>query len=143
MENNALRLSLEWSRFPFPLNFLLSPIAHAPGSRDFHGVNYYTRELVRFDPTHPGEVFGRRFIRPDSMRNDPGRGIDFGEIYPYGLYRVLKPVYRNTRGNKPLYITENGFTDAGGSDEYADVVGKECLCCAHLERCEYAAKLDA
>jgi beta-glucosidase len=46
------------------------------------------------------------------MRNDPGKGIDFGEIYPYGLYRVLKSVYRNTRGNKPLYITENGFTDA-------------------------------
>jgi beta-glucosidase len=110
--NWAPLLAAETGRFPFPLNFLLSPIAHAPGSRDYHGVNYYTRELVRFDPTNPGEVFGRRFIRPDSMRNDPGKGIDFGEIYPYGLYRVLKSVYRNTRGNKPLYITENGFTDA-------------------------------
>jgi len=102
----------ETGRFPFPLNFFLSPIPHAPGSRDYHGVNYYTREIVRFDPTRPAEAFGRRFINPGSMHNDPGRGLDFGEIYPYGLYRILKSVYRKTRGNKPIYITENGFTDA-------------------------------
>ena len=29
-----------------------------------------------------------------------------------GIYRVLQAVYRRTRGNKPLYITENGFSDA-------------------------------
>jgi beta-glucosidase len=35
-----------------------------------------------------------------------------GEIYPGGLYRVLKAVYKRTRGNKPFYITENGFSDS-------------------------------
>ena len=68
--------------------------------------------MVRFDPTNPAEIFGRRLVRADSIRNDPGKGIDFGEIYPYGLHRVLKSIYQRTRGNKPLYVTENGFTDA-------------------------------
>jgi beta-glucosidase len=45
-------------------------------------------------------------------RYDPGLDNDYGEIYPLGLYRVLKSVYQRTRGNKPVYITENGFSDA-------------------------------
>src|SRR5260370_20188777 len=110
--NWAPLLAAETGRFPFPLNFLLSPIVHAPGSRDYHGVNYYTRELVRFDPTNPVEVFGRRFIRPGGMRNDTGRGIDFIEIYPYYLYRVLKTIYLTSRCNKNFNITQHGFIDA-------------------------------
>ncbi len=102
----------ETGRFTFPLNLLLASIPHAPGARDYHGVNYYTREMVRFDPTNPIELFGRRFVRPETVRQDSGKEIDFGEIYPYGLYRMLKSVYHRTRGNKPLYITENGFSDA-------------------------------
>jgi beta-glucosidase len=110
--NWAVLQAAETGHFAFPLKILLSPIPRAVGSRDFHGVNYYTREMVRFDPTRPVELFGRRFVRPDSNYNDPGKDINFGEIYPYGLYRVLKSVYQRTRGNKPLYITENGFSDA-------------------------------
>jgi beta-glucosidase len=102
----------ETGRFPFPLNVLLAPIPHASGARDYHGINYYTREMVRFDPTNPAELFGRRFVRPGAVRNDPGRDNNFGEIYAEGLYRVLKTVYQRTRGNKPLYITENGFNDS-------------------------------
>ncbi|GAC1390096.1 MAG: glycoside hydrolase family 1 protein [Ktedonobacteraceae bacterium] len=98
--------------FPFPVNTLLSPIAKAAATRDYHGVNYYTRNMVRFDPTVPMGVFGRRLVRTNAMRNDPGLDEDFGEIYPEGLYRVLKAVHQRTRGNKPLYITENGFSDA-------------------------------
>lgn len=102
----------ERGRLTFPFNLLAKSIPHASGARDYHGVNYYTRDLVRFDPTKPGELFGRRFIRKNSIRNDPGLEGNFGEIYPEGLYRVLKDVYRRTRGNKPIYVTENGFTDA-------------------------------
>jgi len=102
----------ETGRFTFPLNMLIAPIAHAAGARDYHGVNYYTREMVHFDPTMPSEMFGRRFKLAGSVYNDPGLDNDYGEIYPPGLYRVLKSVYQRTRGNKPLYITENGFSDA-------------------------------
>lgn len=101
----------ETGRFPFPANTVLAPIARATGARDFHGVNYYTRNMVRFDSSIPLEAFGRRFTRANALRNDPGLDEDFGEIYPEGLYRVLKEVHRRTRGNKPMYITENGFSD--------------------------------
>ncbi len=107
----ALRAA-ETGRVTFPLNLQLAPIPHAAGARDYHGVNYYTREMVRFDPFNPREIFGRRFTRPNAIHNDPGADKNFGEIYPEGLYRVLKTIYRRTKGNKPIYITENGFGDA-------------------------------
>jgi beta-glucosidase len=101
----------EEGRFAFPYNLLTPRIHRALGARDYHGVNFYTREMVRFDPQATSDVFGRRFIRPGSIRNDEGLDGNFGEIYPEGLYRVLRQVYRRTHGNKPLYITENGFCD--------------------------------
>ncbi|MEO7019651.1 MAG: glycoside hydrolase family 1 protein [Ktedonobacteraceae bacterium] len=110
--NWALLKATETDHFPFPLNFVLEPLKRAPGTRDYHGVNYYTREMVQFDATRPGDLFARRFYRPGAVMNDPGLEGNFGEIYPQGLYRVLKGVYKRTRGNKPLYITENGFCDA-------------------------------
>ena len=109
--NWSLLKAAETGRFSFPLNLALEPLAHAPGTRDYHGVNYYAREMVRFDPTRPGELFARRLTRKDAVLNASGQESPFGEIYPQGLYRVLRSVYRRTRGNKPIYITENGFSD--------------------------------
>ncbi len=109
--NWALLQAAETGRFPLPLGLLLDPIPGAAGARDYHGVNYYTREMVRFDPGVPQELFGRRFMLPDVVHNDPGLDDSFGEIYPEGMYRTLREVYWRTRGNKPLYITENGFGD--------------------------------
>jgi len=110
--NWATLQAAETGRFSFPLNMALAPIPRASGARDYHGVNYYTRDIVRFDPTRPAEFFGKRYVRPGAVHNDPGLEGNFGEIYPEGIYRVLKGVYQRTRGNRPLYITENGFSDA-------------------------------
>jgi beta-glucosidase len=109
--NWAALQAAETGQFTFPANTFLNPIKRACGARDYHGINYYTREMVRFDRHMPAEVFGRRFVRPGAVTNDPGLDESFGEIYPEGLYRILKGVYRRTRGNKPLYVTENGFCD--------------------------------
>ncbi len=113
--NWAVLQAAETGRFSAPLNMLLPPIPHAAGTRDYHGVNYYTREMVRFDPALANELFGRRFARINAVRNDPGLDNSFGEIYPSGMYRVLKKVYSRTQGNKPIYVTENGFSDADDS----------------------------
>jgi beta-glucosidase len=110
--NWSLLKATETGHFSFPLNLALEPLGHAPGSRDYHGVNYYTREMVRFDPMHPRELFTPR----SAVVNDAIQEPTLGEIYPQGLYRVLKGVYRRTRGNKPIYITANGFSYA--KDEY-------------------------
>lgn len=109
--NWAALQGAETGRFMFPANVLLDSIAKAAGTRDYHGINYYTREMVKFDLRAPTELFGQRVPGPGAMHNDVGLDEDFGEIYPEGLYRVLKSVYQRTRGNKPFYITENGFCD--------------------------------
>jgi beta-glucosidase len=105
----------ETGRFTFPLHLLMPPIAQATGAHDYHGINYYTREMVGFDATLPSDMFVRRSAAPNSVYSDAGRQHIAEEIYPYGLYRVLKSVYRRARGNKPMYITENGVRDAADS----------------------------
>lgn len=106
--------AVETTRFPFPFNMGVAPLIHA-GGRDFHGLNYYTRDVMAFDLTLPSEMFIQRLKPSGSAYNDAGVAHDAEEIYPAGLYRALKAVYRQTRGNKPLYITENGFRDAEDS----------------------------
>ena len=76
-------------------------ITHLSNSFDFIGINYYTRYLVRFPP--PKGV----------IEQDWGSGVTvsdggYGEVYPYGLYRVIRQALPY---NKPIYITENGLPD--------------------------------
>jgi beta-glucosidase len=74
----------------------------AARSLDWVGVNYYFRILVRWD------VFPWRFFDPPEM--GPHHKTEYGwEIYPKGLYRVLK---RAGRLGKTVIVTENGIADA-------------------------------
>jgi len=73
-------------------------------SCDFIGLNYYSRELVVFDRKSPQTLFGRRVQNPDGEISDGS----YGEVYPRGLYRLLKRVGRY---GKPIFITENGLPD--------------------------------
>ncbi len=69
---------------------------------DWVGVNYYFRVLVRWD------VLPWRFFGVPEM--GPHQKSEYGwEIYPKGLYRVLKRV--GSLG-KPVIVTENGIADA-------------------------------
>ena len=67
---------------------------------DFLGVNYYTRIVVRHDPTVP--VMQVRQIEPEGVERSP-----MWEIYPQGLGDLLE---RLTGEYRPasLLITENG-----------------------------------
>ncbi len=76
------------------------------GTVDFLGVNYYTRDRVRFAPWAVHVAFG--FHRP--TRGAPTSDFQYGEIYPEGLQRVLEEAWRRYR--KPLFVTENGLPDA-------------------------------
>ena len=64
--------------------------------QDFIGLNYYNSYKISF------------------FKGKIKRGIersDFGwEIYPEGIYHVVKEIYRKYK--KPIYITENGISDA-------------------------------
>jgi beta-glucosidase len=76
-------------------------------THDFIGLNYYTREMIRFNLLKPHTLFMQNLTRPGSATNDLG-----WELYPEGLYRVLM---RLKRYGKPIYITENGCAAADDS----------------------------
>jgi beta-glucosidase len=76
------------------------------GTSDFIGLNYYTRELIRFD-TQPREAMwmGRSVLNPKAEMSK----LNYSEIYPRGFWRTLK---RLGQIGQPIYITENGLPDA-------------------------------
>jgi beta-glucosidase len=76
----------------------------AAGSLDWLGVNYYTDDLVSFDPRAPGRLFTRQRPDPALPRSTYGWTID-----PRGLHRALVRLWEEYR--LPLMVTENGVAD--------------------------------
>ncbi len=76
-------------------------------THDFIGLNYYTREMIRFNLLKPHMLFMENMNRPGCATNDLG-----WELYPEGLHRVLMWLKRY---GKPIYITENGIAAADDS----------------------------
>jgi beta-glucosidase len=108
--NQVVLHALQTDRFPFPLSLFLPPIEGLRESSTFFGLNYYTRDFVRFNWRKPLEMFGERFSHPDRPQSDIGfEGVSYGEIYPQGLYRALRRV---ARLGLPIYVTETGLPDA-------------------------------
>lgn len=73
---------------------------------DFMGINYYSRHIIH-PVLNPASLFGEVRVTdglPDNKKNDLG-----WEIYPEGLYEILKANY--SEYELPIYITENGIPD--------------------------------
>lgn len=68
---------------------------------DFIGVNYYSRGLVRADPTAV-PLMASPASPPDLPRTAMG-----WEVYPQGLAETLRWL-QERYGNPPVYLTENG-----------------------------------
>lgn len=84
-------------------------VPEAVDSQDFIGLNYYARDRVAFDLKSPATLFGRLDTTPGAEIGPPG----WGEMYPEGLYRLLK---RLSAWRKPIYITECGVPDTASMD---------------------------
>ncbi len=80
-------------------------VSDARGTQDFLGINYYSRDVVRFSPKHAAEMFVERGVPEGADVNDLG-----WEIYPEGLGMLLRTW--GQRSGLPLYVTENGIADA-------------------------------
>ncbi len=89
-------------KIPFTLN-VDERIPEAAGTQDFLGFNYYSRDLVRFNPSHSALV--ERRVR----RGSPVSDLNW-EIYPKGFYRLLKRISARYP-HQPIVITENGTAD--------------------------------
>ncbi len=87
----------------FNESFALAACRHR--TQDFFGINYYSRDLVRFSARHAGELFVERRVPPGAEVNDLG-----WEIYPAGLGAVVRRWARAS--GLPVYVTENGIADA-------------------------------
>jgi beta-glucosidase len=101
--NETLLRSLQVGRPVWPLRSGQGVRGPAQ-SQDFIGLNYYTRNLVSFDPRNRSELFGRRVNPPGALLSEQEL-----EIYPEGLYRWLKALQPQ---RLPIYITENGVQDS-------------------------------
>jgi len=100
--NQTIPRSLRLGRLVFPLT--RAGRANGPRhSQDFIGLNYYTRDLVRFNHRYRAELFGERVLAEPTRRSDLS-----WELYPEGLYRTLVSLRRE---QLPIYITENGIAD--------------------------------
>lgn len=76
-------------------------------STDFIGINFYTRDLVRFRPD-PRLLFGEEHYHPQGEYSDSGwRGV-YSEYAPQALNQIVHEV---NVFKKPIYITENGLPD--------------------------------
>ncbi len=80
-------------------------IPEAAGTQDYLGVNYYTGDLVKFDLTAAGEMFGRRSTPPGAEMSETG----FIASVPEGIFRAL---HWARRFDVPLMVTENGVEDS-------------------------------
>lgn len=107
VSNRMIFAALRDGRFR-PLLGLWGRMPEAADSQDYLGVNYYGRDLVRFDPSKPRTAFFHNFQGEGAELSMPG----WGEVYPEGLYRFL---VRLKRFGKPLLVTENGIPDVTDS----------------------------
>ena len=97
--NESWLQSMETGKVKRP--FGSGTIKNLAGAYDFIGLNYYTRFYVKFPPS---KGFVSHDWGDDAVVSDGG----YGEVYPAGLYQMLKRV---NKYNKPIYITENGLPD--------------------------------
>jgi len=100
--NQAILKALTKGRWTLPVGLGLA--WKLRGTLDWIGLNYYTRDLVAFDPTQRQTLFSRRLHADDAELLDGG----YGEFYPKGLFRCLQ---RLARLGLPIYVTENGIPD--------------------------------
>lgn len=84
------------------LNYLTNDLLLKRMTYDFVGVQYYARAVIDFKIGWPPKV---------EEVPQPGPTSDMGwAFYPEGLYQFCKHVF--ARYKKPIYVTENGVTDA-------------------------------
>jgi len=76
----------------------------AKGTQDFFGLNYYTGELVAFDPLKPGSLFANTYLDPNAEAS-PNHFI---ANQPQTFFQGIK--WAISFG-LPVYITENGVED--------------------------------
>ncbi len=101
--NNAFADTLMDGKLKFV--FWKESIPEAIGTQDYIGVNYYTRDNVKFNLLSAKTFFQERFFSPDAELSENG----FIATEPIGFTESLQWAKRY---RVPIYITENGVEDS-------------------------------
>jgi beta-glucosidase len=101
---------------PNGLDFVRKPdLAAIAVQTDFLGVNYYTRSILRYEPSSQNLV----------EMNDPppeAEQTEMGwEVYPQGLYNLLNRLHFEY-GMPKLYVTESGCSYSDGPNAAGQVL---------------------
>uniref|UniRef100_A0A182NJ66 Cytosolic beta-glucosidase n=1 Tax=Anopheles dirus TaxID=7168 RepID=A0A182NJ66_9DIPT len=121
--NLSMQQGFKRSRLP---TFTEEELAKLKGSSDFFGYNGYTTNLVYMNDAANSANF--RVPSMDHDRNTvdyqddrwPSTGSSWLKVYPRGMFNVLKWICREYN-NPPLWVTENGVSDLGGTRDVARV----------------------
>ena len=89
------------------LNLIFKKIKlpNTAGTQDFLGLNYYTCELVKFNPFQPTTFFAQQFFPKDAQVSETGMIANM----PSGMIDAVK--WGNQFG-VPMIVTENGVEDS-------------------------------
>lgn len=80
-------------------------IPEAADTQDFLGLDYYTRDILRFDLFKAKDVFTRRYFLKDDDLSETG----FLANAPEGMFEAVR---WGVQFGVPIIITENGVDDA-------------------------------
>ena len=101
--NNAFAGALTDGKFRFAAKS--ERIPEAAKTQDFIGLNYYSRDIVAFNPLDAKNLFARRYYSPQAALSESG----FLANEPDGMWDGLKWARRY---DLPIYVTENGVEDS-------------------------------
>ncbi|XP_055533478.1 myrosinase 1-like [Wyeomyia smithii] len=105
------------SRLPV---FSSEEINKLKGSSDFFGINTYTTYLVYKNDDENTANFPQPSFDHDrgvveyQDENWPETGSSWFRVYPKGIYSILMWI-SNEYNNPEVYVTENGYSDRGGT----------------------------
>ncbi|XP_055604261.1 myrosinase 1-like [Uranotaenia lowii] len=100
--------------------FTQDEIEKLKGSADFFGFNTYTSNVVYQMDKNEAATFRQpshdhdKAIGEYQLEEWPATGSDWFRVYPRGAYKILKWISKEY-DNPPVYITENGYSDCGGT----------------------------
>lgn len=100
---DAFAQSLKTGKFDAVM--LKADVPQAKGTQDFLGLNYYTRDLIKFDLTKSGALFSDRYYPKDALLSETGFLVND----PHGFQEAIKWA---DKFGLPIYITENGCDDS-------------------------------
>lgn len=122
--NHVFPNAIQYGVFEFPapvcwdkeIARITGPMKNIKGKCDYLAINYYTRELSRYRPSRPFDIFGESSPENELAVNDIG-----WEVYPLGLFNLLTSdtlrYQVNADGSKrPVFITENGYASIFAAD---------------------------